>query len=133
MVNSQTSSEFAHYLLGHSIKSPYLTEKESVNRLRYATKIMPFVTFINYSKLEQDASVKQSEVESLMMKDANKDREIELLKQKLQIKDKEIELLKHRDSIHTDAEGSLSDIVMQLKEEVDKLKRDKNNLTANSS
>jgi hypothetical protein len=43
---------------------------------------MPFLTFTNYSKLEEDASKKETEVEMLMIKDANKDRELELLRQR---------------------------------------------------
>jgi chromosome segregation ATPase len=86
---------------------------------------MPFLTFTDYSKLEQDATKKQTELEMLMMKDANKDREIELLKQRVQIKDREIELLKQRDSTTVDAIGSLTDTIMQMKEEIEQLKKRK--------
>jgi hypothetical protein len=109
--NDQTSSEFAHYLFGHSSKSPYFVKKEVDKRLLYATKIMPFVTFTDYSKLEQDATVKQTELEILMMKDARKDRDIEELKEKLQVKNRELELLKQRDMSNSDRLSNLETIL----------------------
>jgi hypothetical protein len=63
------------------------------------------------------------------MNDANKDREIELLKQKIQVKDREIELLKHRDSMHTDSIGGLTDKIMQLMKDVEKLKKERQTTT----
>jgi integrase len=128
VIATQTSTDYSEWFLGHS-KSPYFVQKEAERRLIYATKCMPFLTFINYSKLEQDATVKQTELQMLMMKDANKDREIELLKQRVQVKDKEIELLKQRDSINTDAIGSLTDKFMQVMAEVEELKKKTNNHT----
>jgi integrase len=129
VIATQTSTDYSEWFLGHS-KSPYFVQKEQERRLIYATKCMPFLTFINYSKLEQDATVKQTELEMLMMKDANKDREIELLKQRVQVKDKEIELLKQRDSMNTDAIGGLIDKLMRLASEVEQLKKKSNNPTA---
>jgi integrase len=124
VIATQTSTDYSEWFLGHS-KSPYFVQKEVDRRILYATKCMPFLTFTDYSKLEQDATKKQTELEMLMMKDANKDREIELLKQRVQVKDREIELLKQRDSTTVDAIGSLTDTIMQMKEEIEQLKKRK--------
>lgn len=95
VIANHTSTDYSEWFLGHS-KSPYFVQKEFDKRMLYATKCMPFLTFVDYSQLERDADKKQSDLESLMMKDANKDTEIELLKERLQIKEKETELLKER-------------------------------------
>ena len=50
-----------------------------------------------------------------------------IIKGKLSDKEKEIEILKQRDSMNTDAIGGLTDKLMKLVEEVEKLKK-KNNL-----
>lgn len=121
VIANHTSTDYSEWFLGHQ-KSPYFVQKESERRLLYATTCMPFLTFTDYSKLEEDANKKNTEVEMLMMKDANKDRELELLRQRISVKDKEIELLKQRDTMNTDAIGSLTDKFMQLVEEVEKLK-----------
>jgi len=81
VIANHTSTDYSEWFLGHK-KSPYFVQKESERRLLYATKCMPFLTFTNYSKLEEDASKKETEVEMLMIKDANKDRELELLRQR---------------------------------------------------
>jgi hypothetical protein len=102
-------------------QTPYFVQKEIDRRLLYATKCMPFLTFINYSKPERDATVKQTEVEMLMMKDANKDREIELLKQRVQVKDKEIELLKQRDSMNSSSIEGQTEMILKLQKDVELL------------
>jgi hypothetical protein len=96
-IANNTSTDYSEWFLGHGSKSPYYTQKEKERRLLYATKCMPFLTFTNYSKLEEDAARKSSELEMLMIKDANKDRELELLRQRVSIKDQEIELIRKRD------------------------------------
>jgi hypothetical protein len=122
IITNHTSTDYSEWFLGHQ-KSPYYVQSEKERRLLYATKCMPFLTFLNYSKLEHDATVKESELEMLMMKDANKDREIELLKQRVLNKDREIELLKQRDAVNTDAMAGLTDKVMQLMEDMEQLKK----------
>jgi hypothetical protein len=124
VITNHTSTDYSEWFLGHQ-KSPYFVQKESERRLLYATKCMPFLTFTDYSRLEQDATVKQTEVEALMMKDANKDREIELLKQRISVKDKEIDMLKQRDAMDVDAMASLSDKVETLMREMQELKEGK--------
>jgi integrase len=120
VISNHTSTDYSEWFLGHS-KSPYFVQTELEQRLLYATKCMPFLTFINYSQLEHNAAVKQSEYEALMYKDATKDREFETLKQQLQTKDREIELLKQRDSWHTSSIGGQSDEIMKLQKQIDYL------------
>jgi integrase len=121
---NNTSTDYSEWFLGHS-KSPYFVQKESERRLLYATKCMPFLTFTDYSRLEQDSTIKQTEVEMLMMKDANKDREIELLKQRISVKDKEIDMLKQRDIVHLDSMTLLSDQLQNVMQRVKELEDNK--------
>jgi integrase len=120
VIANHTSTDYSEWFLGHR-KSPYFVQKESEKRLLYATKCMPFLTFTNYSKLEEDASKKETEVEMLMIKDANKERELELLRQRISVKDKEIELLTQRDIMNTDSISSLSDKMQQIMEKIKEL------------
>jgi hypothetical protein len=115
VIADHTSTDFSEWYLGHA-KSPYYLKKELDRRIAYATKCMPFLTFINYSKLEQDANKNQSDLQTLTIKDINKDREIEDLKRKVEAKDREIELLKRRDEDNTSR--------------IDKLEEDRNDLYA---
>jgi hypothetical protein len=124
VIANQTSTNYSEWFLGHS-KSPYFVQKEFDRRMLYATKCMPFLTFVNYSQLEENADKKQSDLESLMMKDANKDREIETLKQQVQVLRRENDMLKNRDAMNTDSLASLADTVNQLKGDMEKLKRQK--------
>jgi integrase len=71
VIANQINTDYSEWFLGHK-KSPYFVQKEAERRLIYATKCMPFLTFTDYSKLEHDASVKQTEVEMLMMKTQTK-------------------------------------------------------------
>lgn len=48
---TQTNTDYSEYFLGHS-KSPYWTMKEPERREIYATKIMKYLTFLDYSNLE---------------------------------------------------------------------------------
>lgn len=124
VIANNTSTDYSEWFLGHT-KSPYFVQKELDRRLLYATKCMPFLTFTDYSKLEQDATVKQTEVEMLMMKDANKDREIETLKQQLQIIKRENDMLKSRDISSADTLGDLMQTVKQLQKEMAEMKASK--------
>jgi hypothetical protein len=117
VIANHTSTDYSEWFLGHA-KSPYFVQKEFDRRMLYATRCMPFLTFVDYSQLEHDANKKQSDLESLMMKDANKDRDIENLRQQLQDKDKEIQMLRQRDSLHTSSIGGQSDEIMELKKQV---------------
>jgi integrase len=123
VIANNTSTDYSEWFLGHA-KSPYFVQKELDKRMLYATKCMPFLTFINYSQLEHNASVKQTEVEMLMMKDANKDREIEVLKQKLQVKDREVELLKQRDATQIEKVQQTTDVIGDLAQTVKRLEKE---------
>jgi integrase len=113
VIANQTSTDYNEWFLGHS-KSPYFVQKEFDRRMLYATKCMPFLTFVNYSQLEENADKKQSDLESLMMKDANKDREIETLKQQVQVLRKENDMLKNRDASSNDKLIMLSDQLVKV-------------------
>jgi len=69
---------------------------------------MKYLTFLDYTTLE----VTGKNIES-----------------KLSEKEKEIQLLRQRDSVNTDAISNLSDQVMKLMYEVNKLKKYKSQLT----
>jgi hypothetical protein len=70
-----------------------------------------------------DEKTLQKKVEDL----ANKSKDNEyMVNAKLLQKEKEIQLLRQRDSMNTDAIGGLTDKLMKLVEEVEKLK-EKNN------
>ena len=56
-----------------------------------------------------------------------------IIKGKLSDKEKEIEVLKQRDSMNTDAIGSLTDKFMQLMQEVEELKKKSNTAATPSS
>ena len=63
IIATQTNSDYSEWLLGHS-KSPYWTMKEAERREIYATKIMKYLTFLDYEQLErsttEDKSLKDS-------------------------------------------------------------------------
>ena len=92
VIATQTNSDYSEYYLGHS-HSPYWNMKESERREIYATKIMKYLTFLDYSGLEASG------------------RSIEA---NLQEKDKEIAFLRERDTSKEDSISNLSDQVMQM-------------------
>ena len=100
VISDQTNQDYSEWFLGHA-KSPYYTKKEHERREIYATKCMKYLTFLDYTTLE--ATGKNIEA-------------------KLSEREKEIQLLRQRDSVNTDAIATLSDQVMKLMVEVQKLK-----------
>ena len=101
VISDQASYDFSEYILGHSNKSVYYTVKEPARREFYATKCMKYLTFLDYTTLE--ATGKNIEA-------------------RLTEKEREIQLLRQQDSENTDALATLSDQVMKLMTEVQKLK-----------
>jgi integrase len=87
--------------LGHS-RSPYYTLKKSERREIYATRVMKYLTFLDYSTLETTGK----NIES-----------------KLSEKEKEIQLLRQRDSMNTDAIANLSDKMQELVLKVQELEK----------
>jgi integrase len=69
---TQTNTDYSEWLLGHQ-KSPYWTMKEVQRREIYASKIMPYLTFLDYSTLEATGKNIETKLEE-------KDKEIQFLK-----------------------------------------------------
>jgi integrase len=101
VISDQVNQDYSEWFLGHN-KSPYYTKKEHERREIYATKCMKYLTFLDYTTLE--ATGKNIEA-------------------KLTEKEKEIQQLRQRDATNSDAIATLSDQVMKLMVEVQKLKK----------
>ena len=69
-----TDQAYAEYFLGHS-KSVYHTKKEASKREIYATKIMKYLTFLDYTTLETTGKNIESRLEE-------KDRELAILRER---------------------------------------------------
>ena len=84
VISDQVSSEYSEYYIGHS-HSPYWTKKESERREIYADKVMRYLTFLDYSRLEATGKSVEARL-------ASKDREIaDLQKELRENKDAHIE------------------------------------------
>jgi integrase len=75
VISDQVSSEYSEYYIGHS-HSPYWTKKESERRGIYADKVMRYLTFLDYSRLEATGRSVEARLE-------DKDRENTYLRQRL--------------------------------------------------
>jgi hypothetical protein len=51
VISNQVNQDYSEWYLGHS-RSPYYTLKESERREIYATRVMKYLTFLDYSTLE---------------------------------------------------------------------------------
>jgi hypothetical protein len=51
VISEQAGQDYSEFFLGHA-KSPYWTMKEAKRREIYATKIMKYLTFLDYAVLE---------------------------------------------------------------------------------
>lgn len=100
-----TDQAFAEYFLGHS-KSVYHTKKEASKREIYATKIMKYLTFLDYTYLESTGKNIEAKLEE-------KDREIVYLSNKI----------KERDEINADTINNLSDKLMDITSRLNKLEK----------
>jgi hypothetical protein len=84
VVSDQVNSDYSEFFIGHS-HSPYWTKKEAERREIYADKIMRYLTFLDYSRLEATGKSVEARL-------ASKDREItELQKELRENKDARIE------------------------------------------
>jgi hypothetical protein len=101
VISNQVNQDYSEWYLGHS-KSPYYTLKEPERREIYATKVMRYLTFLDYSALEE----------------AGKGIEARLVE-----REKEIFVLKQRDMMTTTNVQQLSDQVLNLTREVQQLKK----------
>jgi tRNA nucleotidyltransferase/poly(A) polymerase len=96
VISNQVNQDYSEWFLGHS-KSPYYTLKESEKRKIYVSKVMKYLTLLDYTTLE--ATGKNIEA-------------------KLTEKKKEIQQLKQYQEIRDDAMSSLSDQVAKLMQEI---------------
>jgi hypothetical protein len=83
VISNQVNQDYSEWFLGHS-KSPYYTLKETEGRAIYATKVMKYVTFLDYSTLETTGK-------NIDAKLQEKDQEIQSIRQKY---DTDVALLK---------------------------------------
>ena len=103
VISNQVNQDYSEWFLGHS-KSPYYTLKESERREIYVSKVMKYLTMLDYTTLE--ATGKNIEA-------------------KLSEKENEIQQLKKYQEIRDDAMSSLSDQVAKLMQEIVILKKKK--------
>ncbi len=100
VISTQVGQDYSELFLGHA-KSPYWTLKEPEKREIYASKIMRYLTFLDYTTLEATGKNIESS---------------------LQEKDKEIQLLRQHESFNADAISTLSDQLSKLMAEFQELK-----------
>ena len=85
VVSDQVNSDYSEFFIGHS-HSPYWTKKQSEKREIYGNKIMPYLTFLDYSRLEATGKSVEARL-------ASKDREIaDLLQDNQENKDAYLQL-----------------------------------------
>lgn len=103
VISNQVNQDYSEWFLGHS-KSPYYTLKEQERREIYTSKVMKYLTFLDYTTLETTG------------------KNIEA---KLSEKEREIQQLRKYQEIRDDAVSSLSDQVTKLMQDIETLKRQK--------
>jgi integrase len=106
VLSTQVSKDYADYFLGHANKSVYYTLKEPERREIYATKVMRYLTFLDYSALES----------------AGKN-----IEDKLQEREREIYALKQREELTTSSMAALAEKLMKLDAKVELLEKGNNN------
>lgn len=72
VISNQANQDYSEWFLGHS-KSPYYTLKEPERREIYATKVMKYLTFLDYTTLEATGR-------NIEAKLSEKEREIQQLR-----------------------------------------------------
>jgi integrase len=117
--NQTKNTDFSEWFLGH-IKSSYYTNKPEELRRIYKEDCMKYLTFLDYPTVEATGKSFEAQLKQ-------KDKEIEELKQQIrqvnETKDLEMQELKQRDSMTTDTIGSLTDMVMEMRQEIENLKK----------
>jgi integrase len=121
IANQTRNDAYAEWFIGHA-KSPYYTNKPEKLKSIYKEDCMRYLTFLEYptvQSLGRDVDARLKEVL----------KENELLKAKVRhvevTKESELQQLKQRDVLNTEAISDLTDMIMDLKSEVDKLKKQK--------
>jgi integrase len=119
VTNQSRNDAYAEWLIGHA-GSPYYANTAEKLKSIYKDDCMKYLTFLDYPTVESEARNVQAQVKALQ-------KENELLRAQLRhvdvTKDLELQQLKQRDSMTTDAIGTLTDTVMRMKEELDQLKK----------
>jgi integrase len=105
VISNQVNQDYSEWFLGHS-KSPYYILKEADKKEIYASKVMRYLTFLDYSTLE--ATSKNIEA-------------------KLSEREREIQQLREYQEMRDDALASLSDQVTKLALEIETLKKRSHN------
>jgi hypothetical protein len=103
VVSNQVNQDYSEYFLGH-FKSPYWVLKEPERREIYATRVMRYLTFLDYSGLESS----QKSIE-----------------EKLAAREQEIFSLKQDNNVTSTTVQTLSDQVFHLTKLVEDLQRKK--------
>jgi hypothetical protein len=103
VISNQVNQDYSELILGHA-KSSYYTIKEPERREIYATKVMRYLTFLDYSALEETGKS---------------------IEAKLNEREKEIFLLKQNDASSIDAIAALGDKYDQLVKEVAELRKER--------
>ena len=75
VTSDQVSQDYSEWYLGHASRSVYYQKKEPERREIYASKVERFVTFLDYSALENSAKGITSQLDQ-------KDREINYLRER---------------------------------------------------
>jgi hypothetical protein len=75
VVSDQVNQDYSEWFIGHN-KSPYYTKKEPERRELYSKKCMKYLTFLDYTTLENTGR-------NIETKLAMKDSEIEELRQEM--------------------------------------------------
>ena len=89
VVSTQINQDYSEWFLGHS-KSRYWTMKEKERREIYATKVMKYLTFLDYSGLEKTGQniearleEREKEIAYLRQRDLKRDIEMEAVNERL--------------------------------------------------
>lgn len=108
VISDQVSQDYSEWYLGHAGRSVYYQKKEPERREIYATKCMRYLTFLDYTSLE------------------NTGKSIEA---KLEEKDREIAYLHERDTTKEDSISQLSDQLMKLTRDMQEIQKKMNSKT----
>jgi hypothetical protein len=89
VVSTQVNQDYSEWFLGHT-KSPYWTMKQEERREIYATKVMKYLTFLDYSGLEKTGQniearleEREKEIAYLRQRDLKRDIEMEAVNERL--------------------------------------------------
>jgi len=102
VISTQVNRDYSEWFLGHSDGSSYWAMKEAERKEIYLDRIMKYLTFLDYTTLE------------------NSGRSIEA---KLEEKEKEIEYLREKDAAKDGTIGALSDKLIDLTNEFREFKK----------